>query len=340
VVIQRSSSTQTARLVQDLLGEDAVRREAAIARLAIAGERAVDRLLSALPQTTPAGQVAVLRALELIGSPRALPPAVSLLQATDDAVAVAAVGTLRPHVRSSEDALATRALEALTALALAADRHDAPRIAALETLVETNNDVLRPIRERLRRDPSPRVRRMAGWSESKPAENAAARLEAAATGDLPDDGDAVRGWLSDAGSTVALSVLHELVIALRERERASGNDAVARLRWMTARAAAHQALADRHSRLAVFDLRETLETAGARLPVGFLAAIAQVGDASCLEALATAWQHVRDPWMREHLESAFRDILTRDKLTRRHAIVRQVIARFPDAAKALLPAAR
>jgi hypothetical protein len=346
VVIQHSSSAQTTRLVQDLLGEDAVRREAAIARLAIAGERAVDRLLSVLPQTSPAGQVAVLRALELIASPRALPAAVLLLQDPDDAVAAAAAGALRPYVRSAEESLATKALEVLTALALDTHRGDAPRLAALDALGalgetaagESGRDTLHPIRDRLRQDPSARVRRMAGWSEAKPAENAAARLEAAAKSDLPDesDGDVVRGWLADAGGTVALSVLHDLVLALKDRERASAADAVARLRWMTARAAAHQALADRKSRLAVFDLRETFDTANARLPVGFFAAVTAVGDTSCLESLAAAWGQVNDPWSREHLMLAFREIATREHLTRRHAAIRRVMGKYPDAAKAML----
>jgi hypothetical protein len=292
-------------------------------------------------------------------TPRALPAAVSLLQARDrdveDAVAVAAAGALRPHVRSADEALATRALEALTAVALDTRRGDAPRLAALDALGETGSDTLQPIRDRLRRDDSPRVRRMAGWSESKPTENAAARLEAAAhaasaasgasaaagsakaaAADFPEDGDLVRGWLTDAGGTVALSVLHDLVLALRERERSAGGDAMARLRWMTARAAAHQALADRHSRLAVFDLRDTFESANARLPLGFLAAVTQVGDASCLEPLASAWEHTNDAWMREHLATAFREIVTRENLTRRHAAVRRVLARFPAAAQALL----
>jgi HEAT repeat protein len=313
-----------------------VRREAAVARLAIVGDRAVDRLLSALPQTSPAGQVAVLRALELIASPRALPAAVSLLQASDDAVAGAAASALRPHVRSAEETLATRALEALTALALDTRRNDMPRLAALDALGETNSDMLQPIRDRLHKDPSPRVRRMAGWSDAKPAENAAARLEAAAKGDLPEDGDVLRGWLGDAGAIVALSVLHDLVIALRERERSAGSDSIARLRWMTARASAHQALAGRHSRLAVFDLRETFETATARLPVGFLAAVTAVGDTSCLEALATAWHHIGDQWMRDHITTAFREIATREHLTRRHAAIRRVIGHYPDAAKAML----
>jgi HEAT repeat protein len=323
-------------LVQDLLGEDAVRRETAIARLAIVGDRAVDRLLSALPQTSPAGQVAVLRALELIASPRTLPAAVSLLQASDDAVAGAAAAALRPHVRSHEDALATQALEALTALALDTRRGDGARLAALDALGETNSNTLQPIRDRLRQDPSPRVRRMAGWSDAKPAENAAARLEAAAKGDLPEDGDVVRGWLGDAGGIVALSVLHDLVLTLRERERGTASDAIARLRWMTARAATHQVLADRHSRLAVFDLRETFEIATARLPVGFLAAVAEVGDTSCLDSLASAWHQIGDAWMREHLATAFREIATREHLTRRHAAIRRVIGRYPDAAKAML----
>jgi hypothetical protein len=349
VVIQRSTSAQTTRLVEELLGDDAVKREAAIARLAIVGERAIDRLLAALAEASPAGQVAVLRVLEIIASPRALPATVALLQArdVDDAVAVAAAAALRPHVRSTEDALATRALEALTAVALDTRRSDAPRLAALDALGETGTDTLQPIRDRLRRDDSPRLRRMAGWSESKPTENAAARLEAAAAaakggadaakgGDFPEDGDVVRGWLTDAGGTVALSVLHDLVLALKERERNAGTDAIAKLRWMTARAAAHQALADRHSRLAVFDLRDTFDTATARLPVGFLAAVTQVGDASCLESLAHAWQHNNDNWMREHVAAAFREIMTREQLTRRHAAVRRVIARFPTAAQALL----
>jgi len=203
-------------------------------------------------------------------------------------------------------------------------------------LGETPSDTLQPIRDRLRQDPSPRLRRLAGWSEAKPAENAATRLEAAAKGELPEDGDAVRGWLSDAGGIIALSVLQDLVVALKEAERKASDDSIAVLRWMTARAAAHQALADRHSRLAVFDLRETFETATARLPIGFLAAMTAVGDTSCLEPLATAWHRISDPWMRDHLATAFREIATREHLTRRHAIIRRVIGRHPDAAKAML----
>ena len=59
----------------------------------------------------------------------------------------------------------------------------------------------------------------------------------------------------------------------------------------------------RGSRLALYDLRDSLlETE--RLPVAFLAALEEVGDASCLEPLAAAYDaspRGSDPWWRDHL---------------------------------------
>jgi hypothetical protein len=363
VVIQRSSSAQTATLIADLIGGEPVRRETAIARLAIAGERAVDRLLAALadaapapapahakPQSTPAdatragnadAAAVILRTLELIGSVRAVPAALARLDDANDSVAVAAAGALRPHLRADSDDVAARVLERLTALALATGRSDPPRLAALEALGEMGTETLQPIRDRLRGDPSARVRRMAGWADGEDApRNAAAQLEAAARGELPEDADALRSVLTQAGATVALSVLHELILTLKAKERAvveaaSAPDVV--MAWTTARGAAHQVLAERQSRLAVFDLRDTFERATARLPLGFVAAITTVGDASCLPALAAAWQQNEDGWMRDHIATAFQAIMTREGLTRRHAAVRRALERS-SGAKALLPA--
>src|SRR3990167_8946536 len=45
-------------------------------------------------------------------------------------------------------------------------------------------------------------------------------------------------------------------------------------------------LADRGSRLALYDVRETLETVPGPLPVEFLSALTAVGDVSCLEPIA------------------------------------------------------
>jgi HEAT repeat protein len=346
VVIQRSSSAQTATLIADLIGAEPVRRETAIARLAIAGERAVDRLLAALADATAQDRAdvaaVILRTLEQIGSPRTVPAALARLSDANDGVAVAAAGALRPHLlRGDDDDVATRVLEGLTALALATDRSDPPRLAALEALGEMDTEALQPIRDRLRGDPSARVRRMAGWADDEETPvNAAAHLEAAARGELPEEADTLRSLLTQAGATVALSVLHELVMTLRTKERvvadaSSAPDAA--MPWTAARGATHQVLAERQSRLAVFDLRDTFERATSRLPLGFVAAITTVGDASCLPALAAAWQQVEDGWMRDHIAAAFQAIMVREGLTRRHAAVRKALERGAGA-KGLLPA--
>ena len=77
------------------------------------------------------------------------------------------------------------------------------------------------------------------------------------------------------------------------------------------RGAIHQALAARNSRLALYDLRESL-LAAERLPVAFLAALDEIGDATCLETLAAAYDESSrsgDTWWREHLAQAFRAIV-------------------------------
>jgi hypothetical protein len=104
------------------------------------------------------------------------------------------------------------------------------------------------------------------------------------------------------------------------------------------RGAAHQALAARNSRLALYDLRDSFLTSE-RLPVAFLAAIEEIGDAGCLEALAAAYEESSpsgDTWWREHLAAAFRAIVHREGLTRRHAAIKRALSRWPDATAELM----
>jgi hypothetical protein len=129
----------------------------------------------------------------------------------------------------------------------------------------------------------------------------------------------------------------EAVSANAPGRRAGSGATEEAMSWTTARGAAHQVLAERNSRLAVFDLRDTFEQATSRLPLGFVAAITTIGDASCLPALAAAWQQVEDGWMRDHIAAAFQAIMSREGLTRRHAAVRRALERSSNA-KALLPA--
>ena len=108
--------------------------------------------------------------------------------------------------------------------------------------------------------------------------------------------------------------------------------------WCAVRAALHQALAGRNSRLALYDLRDSL-LAAERLPVAFLAAMEEIGDATCLDTLAAAYDQSSrsgDPWWRQHLAAAFRAIVQREGLTRRHAALKRVLTRWPDATADLM----
>ena len=124
---------------------------------------------------------------------------------------------------------------------------------------------------------------------------------------------------------------------LRAREQRE-TDAARREEWRAVRGAVHQALAARNSRLALYDLRDSLLEPD-RLPVAFLAALEEIGDATCLETLAAAYDassRSGDAWWREHVAAAFRAIVHREGLTRRHAAVKRAMARWPDAAGDLM----
>jgi hypothetical protein len=134
----------------------------------------------------------------------------------------------------------------------------------------------------------------------------------------------------------ALSALQKLIEAIRAREGAMRAEAK-RAEWQGVRGALHQALALRGSRVAVYDLRETIEAARGPVPVSFLAALHVVGDASCLEPLAAAYSRAGpdDGRWRHQLSEAFHAIARREKVTRRHAVMKRIEARWPDAARAL-----
>ena len=54
-----------------------------------------------------------------------------------------------------------------------------------------------------------------------------------------------------------------------------------------------------------------------------------VGDASCLEAVAAAHAKAKDAWWRHHLADAFYTIVTRERLTSRHAVMKKIAKRSP-----------
>jgi hypothetical protein len=193
---------------------------------------------------------------------------------------------------------------------------------------------VRPLLVRLREDTSPAVAAAAGdvgarqgkRRLSTPPPTPPSWLETP----LPDDPQGWRRYIATAGASAPLPALHSLVEQARERE---GLDPARGTAWRTARAAAHLALAGRGSRLALYDLRESLDGAKEPLPVEFLAALERIGDTSCLEPIASAL--VAAPadaeWWREHLAHAFRAIVTRERVTSRHAVMKKIARRWPEA---------
>src|SRR5262245_8904085 len=116
--IKASASTEIRALVDALCGSDDVKREAAIARLAVIGSRAVDRLITTFSTTRDrAARVAILRALEPMGDHRTLSVARQGIAEGGD-VAIAAVGVIRNLLDSPQRGVASTALDCLVAIAL------------------------------------------------------------------------------------------------------------------------------------------------------------------------------------------------------------------------------
>jgi hypothetical protein len=209
------------------------------------------------------------------------------------------------------------------------------RLVAWDAIRESMGDARAAIQATLAADPDPAVRAAAGRTTASTGSGSDV-WHAAIEGHLPASAEALKAALSAHKTTARLTELQRLVDQLRARELQEP-DAAVREQWRTVRGAVHQALAVRNSRLALYDLRDSFLTSE-RLPVAFLAAIEEIGDASCLDALAAAYEESSrsgDAWWREHLATAFRAIVHRENLTRRHAVVKRVLARWSQAGELL-----
>jgi hypothetical protein len=82
--------------------------------------------------------------------------------------------------------------------------------------------------------------------------------------------------------------------------------------------------------VALYDLREAFDAAEGPLPLDFLTAIALQGDLTCLEPMARAWAAApAERWWRSRLQEAASDILRREGLSGRHAVVKRVRTKWP-----------
>jgi hypothetical protein len=334
--IQRSSSAEIKLLIEAIGGTDETGREAAVARLAIIGPRAVDQLLQEFAGGTGTIRVGVLRALEAIGDPRALAPARAALEDGSALVQTAAIGALRALVTGGSAPASRDAFDALVASALDRGRIAPVRLAAWDAISEAAADAREPLRRALAEDPDPEVAGRMGRPAASPP-GAGGIWEQAVAGNLPPLPETLKTALEAHKTAARLTDLQRLVDRVRAREQQETQPG-RREEWRAVRGAIHQALAARNSRLALYDLRDSL-LASERLPGAFLAAIEEIGDATCLETLAAAYDATSrsgDMWLREHIATAFRAIVQREGLTRRHAPVKRVLARWPDAATDLM----
>jgi hypothetical protein len=296
----RRPSGDIDRLIADLQSSDSIRRDAAVARLRILGQRALPRLIDLVA----AHQSASLRALALdvlegLDDVRVIDAAFDALRDGDIEVVIAALGVLRHWVAEETG---TRLLDAITAITVDRSRDARVRVAALAALSELPEHLVRPIRD-----------------QAPPPESAGPSL---------DDPVAVREWIQAYGADATLSTLHELVTRTREREHAESSSRL-RSEWLQARGRAHQALARRQSLVALYDLRETLEAATGPLPQSFISTAAAIGDASCLEPLARAWAAAgKDLNWKHELSTTATTIMRREKLTGRSAAIRKLRANF------------
>lgn len=297
----RSSPNDVVTLVADLESDDAIRRAAAVARLRVIGERAIPRLAAFIESDAPAHSRALaISALQDVRIPRARDIVVSALRDPEADTVVAALAVLRGWVADEEG---TQILEAVTAIAVDPVRDPRIRAAAVEALSDLPEDLMRPLRGR-----APRTED--AWSSL-------------------DDPLDTRLWIETHGVTAPVATLHALIEHVLRQEQDESTVA-RRVDWTRARGLAHRALARRGSRLALFDLRESFDSAREPLPDDFVMAADTLGDASCLEPLARAWAAVpHDPTWRARLSTTAAAIAKRAHLTARSAAMKRIREQWP-----------
>jgi hypothetical protein len=326
--IHPSSASDVARLIDELVSPDPFRRDTAAARLAVIGSRAVSKLAALAGDAAVAisARAAALEALASIGDARAASVATPLVDAAEDEVAEAAIGVLAAAAHGT-DARATAAFDRLAELALDRDAPVERRLAALSGLDGLPGRLLKRIYEALARDPASRLVARVTRKQS----GVMAPLSDLVDGALPDDPALVMAIVREDAGDTPVTVLRRLIDAIRGRETRARE--AERSQWLAVRGQVHQALGARASRIALYDLRETLEAARGPLPVGFLAAAEAIGDPACLPFLAAAWvaSPADERWWRAHLAEAFRAIARREGVKRRHPVLKKVLARWPQA---------
>jgi len=275
--------------------------------------RTIDALVGDLSSTSATTREAAIARLTVIGA-RAVKPLINLLES--NATARVRAGALR-----TLDAVGdARAL--LPALAALDDRDAAVAIAAIGVARRFLRDANGAAAvDRLTMVVLDRARPDAVRTAALHALRDLGRKTLAPLLKSLADDPVVAASVRPPASTAAELSLAELladVESARDRHRPA------------ARAAAHLALAARGSRIALYDLREWLDAAREPLPADALVALSVIGDAPCLAPIAKAHARSADASWHQRLAGVFRTISARERLTRRHALMKQIEKKWPD----------
>jgi hypothetical protein len=216
VTLPRRPAPSITALVHDVVDGAPIAREAAVARLAIAGARAEGLVIQALGAADPRGQAALLGVLERLATPRALAAAIDCLHAADPTVATAAVSAVRPHLVSEDADAASRALDALVSTGLDTARPEAARLAVIDALADAGAAAVDALRARLHDDANPRIRRALDDAAGPQGVGGGSQIEAVAA-DPGSDPLAVQRLIGESGAQGSLAALHQLVLALGHR---------------------------------------------------------------------------------------------------------------------------
>lgn len=339
MAVRPSQSQEVARLIAGLSADDATRRESASARLAVIGVRAVEGLIRVAADVAHdvTTRSAALSSLSAIGDLRAVPTAATIVERRESPLLPSAIELLG-GVADRDVPEAALAIDRLTGLALDQAADPFHRRLAASALGRLPDRLLTPLRAVL--------------GTAIPVRHVSSGAPEAVSGDRPSLAQMLARGLPAHPSIVTTALRHEwrdatlttirrLVDWLREQEM--GSSAEDALAWLALRGEAHRVLAERGSRLAIDDLRQTIANAETPLPVGFSGAVAALGDASCLEAVAAAWLRATPAsarlW-RTHLADAFGAIVRRESVTRGHRTLLRILTQWPETAVLVAKAAK
>ncbi len=278
------------REIQERLAElgsaSAATRDSAAARLTLLGERSVAPLIESLRRSSPLARLGAIKVLGRLRAPRALPALLEQLGDREGRLVAAAAGAIATLGGASAVAALSRVLSHGEAEARAGAARALAKLfvggveEALEPLVTTLLDAKadEPLRrtadKALSRLPPRELHairaRLAEAADEIARNGRAGGADAAARRRFPGTPDIDALLASPPRGAAAVPALHRALSGLKDAEAAS------RL---------HRALAERGSRIALYDLRERLEARPARAAEALLEIAGRIGDASLLAAI-------------------------------------------------------